>query len=88
MWEHPQVDLHRDKSSVAGIEHACDTHNLAVFTAQERAQVSPGAWRAPHSNSPRGSSATCMNEHAAHWHRAGVCSFFTSLSVDYEQDAC
>ena len=82
MGEHPQVDLHTGSPLVAGVAHAYDSDSLAGSTAQERAQVSPGAWRGPHSSSPEGSSAICMSEHAAHQHL--VCAH-SPLSFNCKQ---
>ena len=78
--EHPQVDLHTYNSSVAEVEHACDTHSLAGLTGQETIQASPGAWHAPHSSSPKGNNATCMSEHTTHSSRS-LLIFHHSLST-------
>ena len=80
MGEHPQVDLHTGSSLVAGVAHAYDSHSFAKHTAQERAQISPGVWRGPHSSSPEGSSATCMSKHTADQQLALIPSYDGSQS--------
>lgn len=59
-----------------------NTLHIHAYTAQERAQISPGAWHGPHSSSPEGSSATCMSEPAAHQH---LLSAHSPLSAYCEQ---
>ena len=59
-----------------------NTLHIHAYTAQERAQISPGAWHGPHSSSPEGSSATCMSEPAAHQH---LLSAHSPLSANCKQ---